>query len=59
MNFCIVAGTFGAMPHCGVIFAMMAVTGLKHKDVFRHFFFLGFVGGIFALIVALLMSVLY
>ncbi len=55
----ITAGAFGAMPHCGVIFAIMAVTGLKHREVFRHFFFMGFIGGIIALIAALLMSVLY
>jgi H+/gluconate symporter-like permease len=53
------AGAFGAMPHCGLVFAMMAVAGLRHKDVFRHFFFIGFIGGIIALIVAIMMSVLY
>jgi H+/gluconate symporter-like permease len=53
------AGVFGAMPHCGVIFGIMAVTGLKHKDVYRHFFGLCFIGGIIALIIALIMSIFY
>lgn len=55
----IAAGAFGAMPHCGVIFAIMAVAGLKHRDVYRHFFFIGFLGGLVALIAAILMSYLY
>lgn len=55
----IAAGAFGAMPHCGVIFAIMAVAGLKHRDVFRHFFFIGFLGGLVALTAAILISFLY
>jgi len=55
----IAAGAFGAMPHCGVIFAIMAVAGVKHRDVYRHFFFLGFLGGIIALITAILISMFY
>ncbi len=55
----VAAGTFGAMPHCGVIFGVMAVTGLKHRDVFRHFFCLCCIGGIIALIAAVLMAMLY
>lgn len=55
----IASGAFGAMPHCGVVFAVMAVTGLSHKSVFRHFFAIGFGGGMAALVTALLLAGLY
>lgn len=53
------SGAFSAMPHAGVVFAMMAVSGLKHIDVYRHIFFQGFLGHIFALIIACALSALY
>lgn len=55
----IASGAFGAMPHCGLIFAIIAVTGLKHKQVFRHFFAIGGIGGFIALIAAVIMSFFY
>ncbi|HHW61545.1 MAG TPA: GntP family permease [Syntrophomonadaceae bacterium] len=55
----IASGAFGAMPHCGVVFGIMAVTGLTHRQVFRHFFSIGGIGGFIALITAVLMSFFY
>jgi len=55
----IAAGGLSCMPHCGVVFALMTITGLNHKQCYKHIFWIGMVGGVVALIVALLMAVLF
>jgi len=42
-----------------VVFALMTITGLNHKQSYKHIFWIGMVGGVVALIVALLMAVLF
>lgn len=53
------ASTFSAMPHSGFIFSCMAVFGLSHKEVYKHIFFLGLLGGIVCLMTAIAMSIVF
>ncbi len=55
----IAAGGLSCMPHCGVVFALMAITGLNHKQCYKHIFWIGMLGGVVALVVALLMAVMF
>lgn len=52
------SSTFSAMPQSGFIFSCMAVFGLSHKEVYKHIFFLGLVGGTVCLVVAIFMAVI-
>ncbi|MGE5381478.1 MAG: GntP family permease [Methylocystaceae bacterium] len=51
------SGGLSALPHSGAIFTLMAVTGLTHKDGYRHIFWVVLVGQLLALIPALLLAI--
>lgn len=53
------SSTFSAMPHSGFIFSCMAVFGLSHKEVYKHIFFLGLVGGFICLTVAMVLASIF
>ncbi|MGS0763481.1 GntP family permease [Syntrophomonas curvata] len=54
----IASGGLSCMPHSGVVFALMAITGLTHKQCYKHIFWVGLVGSTIALIVSIIMAVL-
>jgi H+/gluconate symporter-like permease len=44
------------MPHCGSVLAALALCGLTHKEGYKHIFMILVVGGLLALIPALLLA---
>jgi len=55
----ITSAAWSAMPHAGFVFSCIAVFGLKHKQVYKDMFALGFCGANLALITVLLLSVIF
>ncbi|HHV65805.1 MAG TPA: GntP family permease [Peptococcaceae bacterium] len=53
----IASGTLGAMPHCGVVLTYFALTGLNHKNSYKHIFMTMVVGNTIALIAALVTAI--
>lgn len=54
----IASGGLSCMPHSGVVFALMAITGLTHKQCYKHIFWVGLIGSTISLVVAILMAVM-
>lgn len=52
----ITSAAWSAMPHAGFVFSCIAVFGLKHKEIYKDMFALGFCGANMALITVLLLS---
>lgn len=55
----ITSAAWSAMPHAGFVFSCMAVFGLKHKQVYKDMFALGFCGANMALITVLILSAVF
>lgn len=53
------ATALGAMPHNGTVFALMGITGLSHKQCYKHIFWIMMVGCTLSLISALILAVLF
>lgn len=51
------SGPLSAMPHSGAVLTLLAITGLSHKDAYRHIFITVVVGGLLALGAALLVAI--
>lgn len=51
------SGPFSAMPHSGAVLALLALTGLTHKQAYRHIFVTVLVGGSLSLIAALIVAI--
>ncbi len=51
------SGPFSAMPHSGAVLALLALTGLNHKQAYRHIFVTVLLGGAIALLVALIIAI--
>ncbi|MBK5261481.1 MAG: GntP family permease [Peptostreptococcaceae bacterium] len=51
------SGPLSAMPHSGAVLALLALTGLTHKQAYRHIFVIVVVGGLISLAVALVMAI--
>ncbi|HEY3423226.1 MAG TPA: GntP family permease [Negativicutes bacterium] len=49
----IASNPLAAMPHSGAVLTLLAITGLTHKDAYRHIFITVCVGGLLSLTAAL------
>lgn len=52
------SGPLSAMPHSGAVLALLALTGLTHKDAYKHIFMTVVVGSSLSLVAALLLAIL-
>jgi H+/gluconate symporter-like permease len=53
-----IASGFGALPHSGIVLAIMAVMGLTHKDAYRHLAVTIGLSVVVALIPALILAII-
>ena len=51
------SGPMSAMPHSGAVLTLLAITGLKHNEAYRHIFMTVVVGGLLALIASLAVAI--
>lgn len=51
------SGPLSIMPHSGVVLTFFALTGLNHKDSYRHIFMTVVVGSFLAMLVALALAI--
>jgi H+/gluconate symporter-like permease len=55
----IASGGFDALPHNGGVITFLVVTGLTHKEAYKHIFVTGIIGPVFAAIPALIVAILF
>lgn len=53
------SGPLSAMPHSGAVLALLALTGLTHKDGYKHIFMTVVVGSLLSLILAVVLAVAF
>lgn len=51
------SGPLSAMPHSGAVLTLLAITGLKHSEAYRHIFMTVVVGGLLALAASLAVAI--
>ncbi len=51
------SGPLSAMPHSGAVLALLALTGLNHKQAYRHIFVTVLLGGLIALFASLIIAI--
>ncbi|MEO4055219.1 GntP family permease [Solibacillus sp. CAU 1738] len=55
----IASGGLDALPHNGAVITTLVVTGLTHKDAYKHVFFVAVVGPVLAAIPALIVAIMF